>query len=617
MDKQDANALNQISKTCSKGDGTVHLDSSAIEPCNPDDIALKSFFLGPQAENEEWVRRLIEYVFERWFSWRRSLFPKDGRAISPQDQQHEEFCASKHRFHAMLNQALAEFENEMPKFSPRYMGHMVSEIALPALFGHIVALLHNPNNISGESSRVGIKIEQEAIQSLLEMIGYDSSSAFGHFTSGGTIANFEAAVRARHRLAFWLAQGIHEVEDQFTAAHMGWEHFDKLQASITDDAQRQAIAQTNFVNYPWETAATVKRLTGKDFRAPVLLVPENKHYSWQKTVSFLGLGIDALWPVAVDSRGRQSVTHLNALIEKARVEQRSILMVVSVAGSTELGSFDPIDEVNALLTRWREQHGVHIWHHVDAAYGGFFCALDRSLPFCEGPLTASLDAIAATDSVTLDPHKLGYVPYSCGTILVRSKRDYNLSSWHPPYIQFQKNDRGPFTLEGSRSATGPLATWMIAKSVGFNAKGYGRILARTIQMREKIVRELEDSHAIIRIAPHLQTNIIGFHIAHNGESLAASNERTQKIYRALSPETNGPFIVSKTELSLTSYERYLQNFTTQWSPVVDDNKVLLIRMCLMNVFLDAKEMDVSISKEFIAYLGHLLRANSDTPPPPT
>lgn len=591
----------------------MHSDSSsATQSCNPDDIALKSFFLGPQAENEEWVRRLIEYVFERWFSWRRSLFPKDGCAISPQDQKHEEFRARKHRFHTMLNRALGEFENEMPKFSPRYMGHMVSEISLPALFGHIVALLHNPNNISGESSRVGIKIEQEAIQDLLEMIGYDPSTAFGHFTSGGTIANFEAAVRARQRLALWLAQGIHEVEDQFTAAHMGWEHFDRLQSSITDAAQREAIAHTNFVDYPWETAATVKRLTGRDFRTPVLLVPQNKHYSWQKAVSLLGLGVDALWPIAVDSRGRQSVTHLNTLIEKAQAEQRSILMVVSVAGSTELGSFDPIDEVNTLLTQWREQHGVHIWHHVDAAYGGFFCTLDRNHPLCDGPLTASLDAIATTNSVTLDPHKLGYVPYACGTILVHSMRDYNLSSWHPPYIQFKKNDRGPFTLEGSRSATGPLATWMIAKSVGFNAKGYGRILARTIQMREKIARELDDAHTMIRLAPHLQTNIIAFHVAHDGESLAASNARTQEIYRALSPEKNGPFIVSKTELSLKSYERYLQGYTTQWHPILDDDKVLLIRMCLMNVFLDAKEMNVTISKEFISYLLHLLRANLNT-----
>lgn len=576
--------------------------------CDADDIALKCLFLGPRAENEEWVRRMVEYVFERWFTWRRSLFPKDGRAISPQDQQREEFLTRKHRFHTVLNQALAEFEDEMPKFSPRYMGHMVSEIALPALFGHIVALLHNPNNVSGESSRVGIKIEQEASVALLEMMGYPGTTGFGHFTSGGTVANFEAALRARYRTALWLARGIAQGEDIFTSAHMGWERFDALKSAVKDPQREEEINRLNFVDYPWETAAAIRQKTGHEFKPPVLLVPEHKHYSWMKAVSLMGLGRDSLWAVPINEYGRQSVPHLKQLLEKARAEHRPVLMVVSIAGSTELGSFDAIEEINEVLHHWRQTHGIHIWHHVDAAYGGFFCSLERNHAPCDAELSASLDAIGDTDSVTMDPHKLGYAPYACGTILVRSRRDYDLCAWHPPYIQFQKIDRGPFTLEGSRSATGPLATWMVAKSVGFNAEGYGRILARTIQMRENVAQKLKNRHEMIRIAPHLQTNIIAFHVAHENESLAASNARTQKIYDALSPEKNGPFVVSKTELSLRNYERYLREYTAAWHPVLDDQKVVLVRMCLMNVFLDSKEMNLSISDAFADYLVEILDA---------
>lgn len=96
---------------------------------------------------------------------------------------------------------------ETATYSPRYAGHMVS-ITLPALFGQLTALLHNPNNTSKEVSRVGTVIEAEAIGMLAEMIGYDPAAARGHFTSGGTVANFEGVWRARYRLDHWLSLAL-------------------------------------------------------------------------------------------------------------------------------------------------------------------------------------------------------------------------------------------------------------------------------------------------------------------------------------------------------------------------------------------------------------------------
>src|SRR5262249_8177505 len=149
-------------------------------------------FLGPRSENAEWVARQFELVLGAWFKWRRSLYPADGCAISPADQSDAEFARRQAVVEGLLRDLAVRFENEMPKHSPRYVGHMFSEISLPALLGHLVALVHNPNNISGESSRVGVKIEDEAVAALLAMVGFQPSRGAGHFTSGGTIANFEA-----------------------------------------------------------------------------------------------------------------------------------------------------------------------------------------------------------------------------------------------------------------------------------------------------------------------------------------------------------------------------------------------------------------------------------------
>src|SRR3989344_5404911 len=167
--------------------------------CDPKDIALKCFFLGPQAENGPWVSQSIQEILSSWYQWRQSLFPQDGNAISQNDQDSSYFVEYQGNFNQQLKILLQRFEAEIPKFSPRYIGHMFSEISLPALIGHFITLLHNPNNVSSESSLVGTEIEKESITALCKMVGFKELEACGHFTSGGTIANFEAYLRARER----------------------------------------------------------------------------------------------------------------------------------------------------------------------------------------------------------------------------------------------------------------------------------------------------------------------------------------------------------------------------------------------------------------------------------
>src|SRR4026208_1511109 len=81
-------------------------------------------------------------------------------------------------------------------------------------------MLYNPNNIAPEISPVTTPLELEGAgqlggvigaepaprgvqlwvaEQLARMIGYDPARHWGHITSGGTIANFEA---------LWLARGV-------------------------------------------------------------------------------------------------------------------------------------------------------------------------------------------------------------------------------------------------------------------------------------------------------------------------------------------------------------------------------------------------------------------------
>ena len=118
--------------------------------------------------------------------------------------RHPNFLRSVETFRNEVQEILHRFQSEVPNYSPRYIGHMTTEISLPALVGHMLTLLYNPNNISEEVSRVGLQVEKNAIGALLAMVGYDQSKATGHFTSGGTVANIEGALRARARMRNWI-----------------------------------------------------------------------------------------------------------------------------------------------------------------------------------------------------------------------------------------------------------------------------------------------------------------------------------------------------------------------------------------------------------------------------
>lgn len=505
--------------------------------CSPEDVALKTFFLGPQAENGPWLMSVILNCLERWFEWRGSLYPQDGNVISSSDRNIKQFINNRKKLNYLAHNLMDRFEKEIPKFSPRYIGHMFSETSLPALLGHFITLLHNPNNVSSDASRVGIELEKEAIKLLTKVVGFDSKKCVGHFTSGGTIANFEAVTRARAKLGYKNA---------------------------------------------------------------IMLVPSNMHYSWQKAALMFCGDKKYLWPVELDSDGRMSIIDLKNKIELAHRKKYPVLMVVSIAGSTELGSVDPIDKIANLLEGYKKK-GVSIWHHVDAAYGGFLGSLKNSRGALDLHSVKAFKAIKKVNSITIDPHKLGYVPYASGAFLVANKKDYFMHSISAPYIAFKtKSEYGPQTIEGSRSAAGAVATWMTLK--GLEQAGYSKILARTIKNKNKLTAMLNKSIPQIRIVPTSDTNIICFCVARRGEKTSVTNKRTLGIYKAFSPEQNGEFIVSKTTLAWASYGEFLKKFTKNWQANQNSEELVLIRLTMMNPFFDTKESNVNYAVEFVKAL---------------
>ena len=578
-----------------------------LKKCSADEAALKSFFLGPQAENSDWVMNEVDQIMAHWFNWRKSLNPHDGTAISEADIQSEEFKLRRQVVHRQLKELFLKFEKEIPQFSPRYIGHMYSEISLPALFGHLVALLHNPNNLSSEAAKVGTLIEQEAIIELKKMIGFSDIDPTGHFTSGGTIANFEGLWRARFRMDHWLSLGSY-LNENFSfsfsyhqAGMMGWKKFyelkDKYQINDEHLKSHSGVALS-----PWKVFDKYTLNFRSPFKGPVILIPSSKHYSWLKGVSLLGFGEECFWPVQLSEKGSLCILDLENKINKAISQDRPIMMITSIAGTTELGICDPISEINSIVQKYRNQ-GIDIWHHVDAAYGGYFCTVDFENNFDYKKVgLENYHDLRFANSVTLDPHKLGYVPYACGAFLASDEENYVVAAFEAKYLQSLSggSEKWMKTIEGSRSAAGATATWMTAKTVGLNGQGYGKILARSIRNKMILDQKLATEIPEIYVLDQAQVNLSALLVRGTARTMSEANDQTKKLILAI--EDEGQFIVSSTVLKSGSYKELIKSIAEKLDLRLDTDEVQLLRMTLMNPFFQTKETQVNFLDAFVKHV---------------
>ena len=205
------------------------------------------------------------------------------------------------------------------------------------------------------------------------------------------------------------------------------------------------------------------------------------------------LGIPAR-AVPADPTGR---IDLDAVERECR--RGDVGTVVLTPGTTGLGAVDRVDEALAL----RERHGVRL--HADAAYGGFFTLLaggpDPLVP------AAPLRAIAACDSVVVDPHKHGLQPYGCGAVLFRDPGVGRLYRHDSPYTYFTSGDLhlGEISLECSRAGAAAAGLWLTLEALPLEREaGLGPMLAAGVRAARAWAALIEGSDALrVHVAPEL------------------------------------------------------------------------------------------------------------------
>lgn len=290
---------------------------------------------------------------------------------------------------------------------PYFVNQLFSSVDPFGLVGQWLGDALNPSVYTYEVSPVFTLMEETVLREMRKIVGYEDGKGDGIFCPGGSVANAYAISCAR----YWF---MPEIKDK------GVHGLPRL----------------------------------------VLYTSEDAHYSVKKMASFLGLGMDNVYLIKTDSRGKMCPEHLESEIKRALDEGAAPFMVSVTAGTTVLGAFDPIPEVADLCDKYK------LWLHVDAAWGGGALVSKKYRHLLRG--------IERADSVTWNPHKLLTAPQQCSTFLLR--HEGILSACHSTSASylFQKDkfydtkyDTGDKHVQCGRRAD-VLKFWFMWKAKGTN-----------------------------------------------------------------------------------------------------------------------------------------------------
>jgi tyrosine decarboxylase / aspartate 1-decarboxylase len=226
------------------------------------------------------------------------------------------------------------------------------------------------------------------------------------------------------------------------------------------------------------------KLENPGIKDPEIIVPKSAHFSFKKAADMLCLNI---MEAKLDSDYKVDVNSIEEMLSKNTVA------VVAVAGTTELGKVDPVEDISNICLE------NNIYLHVDAAFGGY------SIPFLTeiGYKFPKFDfELKGVCSITIDPHKMGLAPIPTGGILFREKKYLDAMSIETPYLTEDRQS----TIVGTRTGASTAATWALMKYLG--REGYKKVSNQCMEITKLLYEGIIESGFEVVTEPQL--NIVAF-----------------------------------------------------------------------------------------------------------
>lgn len=209
------------------------------------------------------------------------------------------------------------------------------------------------------------------------------------------------------------------------------------------------------------------------------------HSSIIKAVQTCGIGSDNLVAIPTDNNQRMLISELDNQIQRDIEQGLQPFMVIPTAGTVNTGAFDDCAAIRRICDRY------DCWMHVDGAFGAWMKIADK--PYRD--LTIGMDL---ADSLAFDFHKLMYVQYDCGGLLIRDGDvQQQVFSIRPNYLapHGQALAGGDpwycdFGLELSRSFRA-LKVWFTFKTYGL--KKLGQAVSYNCYLSGLLAKRINDS----------------------------------------------------------------------------------------------------------------------------
>ena len=323
----------------------------------------------------------------------------------------------------------------------QFLNQLWSGFTLPGLLGDLFTSLTNTSMYTYEVSPVATLLERTLIEKMGRHIGY--SKPEGQFVTGGSNGNLLAMLLARNR-------------------------------ELTDSKKKGLRNGQNLVAF----------------------VSDQAHYSFEKAANIIGIGMDQVWKVLSDKKGRMIPEELEQMIIRSKEEGKSPFFVAATAGTTVKGAFDPCEEIGRIARDY------NAWFHIDGSLGGavILCPTHRHL----------LEGSDLSDSFIWNAHKMMGLPLVCSAFLVREEGTMlkSFSTGGVDYL-FHDSEMGAFDLGPQSAQCGrrvdALKLWLSWKYYGDS--GYAERINRFFELAAYAEEKVKSHPRLELMAERTSVNV--------------------------------------------------------------------------------------------------------------
>ncbi|MDD9900027.1 MAG: pyridoxal-dependent decarboxylase, partial [Alphaproteobacteria bacterium] len=224
-----------------------------------------------------------------------------------------------------------------------------------------------------------------------------------------------------------------------------------------------------------------------------IIVPKHvEHYSIRASLGWLGLGEQNI--IRVETKDfKIDLDDLEKIIDEGK-DKHTFMAIVAYAGDSRSMTIDNF----TAISRIAKEH--NIWFHIDACHGLQYAFSDTLKP--------KLGEINLADSITIDPHKILFLPYNLSAVLVKDPENFKKISGTSDLIMKEDYAFGQITPFIGSKAFWSLKLWFLWKTLG--RKNIGRLIERRHALAAYLSQKLGQCEDFIVLNQEVNINSVMF-----------------------------------------------------------------------------------------------------------